>query len=56
LLLLPFLFSKQYVLTPVCQYALLACLPACPAVIAAWYGSLLMSQFKWFICPRTVGG
>ncbi|KAI3434991.1 hypothetical protein D9Q98_003043 [Chlorella vulgaris] len=22
-------------------------------VIAAWYGSLLMSQFKWFICPRT---
>jgi len=22
-------------------------------VIAAWYGALIMSQFKWFICPRT---
>ncbi|KAL4435606.1 hypothetical protein ABPG77_002569 [Micractinium sp. CCAP 211/92] len=22
-------------------------------VIAAWYGALLMSQFKWFTCPRT---
>jgi hypothetical protein len=21
--------------------------------VAAWYGALLMSQFKWFICPRT---
>ena len=29
--------------------------PALPAVVAAWYGSLLMSQFRWFTCPRQVG-
>ena len=26
----------------------------CSAVVAAWYLALVMSQFKWFICPRTV--
>ena len=52
--------SAIFVFKTICAYSCLpvraAGLPACPAVIAAWYGSLLMSQFKWFICPRMVGG
>ncbi len=49
--------EQAYSQAPVLPADVACPLPTHPAaVIAAWYGALLMSQFKWFTCPRTVGG